>query len=176
MKWVLIAAAVLAGVIAVVFLIGSLLPRDHVAGSSVVLRQPPDTIWRLVRDQGALPSWWSEITSSQRQTDAGGREVWEQKMKNGFDMRLIVTEEAPPNKLVMTIDAPADAPFGGKWTYEVAGADGGTRLTLTEAGYVNNPLFRFMSKFIFGHHASQDKFLKAIAQKYGEDVTPVHTP
>lgn len=176
MKWVLMAAAVLLGLIVVVFIVGSLLPRDHVAGSTVVLRQPPDTVWRVVRDQGALPSWWSEVTSSQRQTNSAGREIWDQKMKNGFAMRLIVTEDAPPQRLVMTIDASDDAPFGGKWTYEVSAQDGGSRLTVTEAGYVNNPLFRFMSRFLFGHHATQDKFLKALGRKYGEDVTPVHTP
>ena len=176
MKWVLIAVAVLVGLVAVMFLVGALLPRDHVAGSSVVLRQPPDTVWRTVRDVGAVPSWWTEITSSLRQSDGSNQEIWEQKMKNGFAMRLVVTEDRPPTKLVMTIDAAADAPFGGKWTYEVSPAEGGTRLSVTEAGFVNSPLFRFMSKFIFGHHATQDGFLKAIGRKFGEDVTPVHAP
>lgn len=176
MKWVLMVVAVLAGLILVVFIVGSLLPREHVAGSSVVLRQPADTVWRAVRDLAALPSWWAEVQSSQRVSDTAGREVWEQKMKNGFALRLIVTEDVPPRRLVMTIDAAADAPFGGVWTYEVAPADGGTRLTLTEAGYVNHPVFRFMSRFVLGHHATQDGFLKALGTKFGAAVVPVHDP
>ena len=172
MRWVLIIAGTLLGLGVIVFVVGSLLPREHVAGSSIVVRQPRDTVWRAVRDLANLPTFWNELITSQRATDAQGREVWEQKMKNGFTMRLIVTEDRPPERLVMTIDAPPDAPFGGTWTYEVAPADGGARLTVTERGYINSPLFRFMSRFIFGYHATQEGYLKAMGKKLGEDVTP----
>jgi uncharacterized protein YndB with AHSA1/START domain len=174
MKWVVIVLGVLLAAVAIVFVVGSLLPRDHVAGSSIVVRQPRDSVWHAVRDLASLPSVWNELLTSQRTTDTAGREVWEQKMKNGFTMRLIVTEDRPPERLEMTIDAPPDAPFGGTWTYEVTPADGGTKLTVTERGYVNSPLFRFMSRFIFGHHATQDGYLKAMGKKLGEDVTPTH--
>ena len=174
MKWVLMIVGVLVALVAIALIVGSLLPRDHVAGSSIVLRQPRDSVWRAVRDLANLPGIWSELVSSQRAMDVDGREVWEQKMKNGFTLRLIVTEEVPPQRLVMTIDAPPDAPFGGTWSYEVAPADGGTtQLTVTERGYVNSPLFRFMSRFMFGYHATQEGYLKAMGRKFGEDVTPV---
>jgi len=174
MKWALIIVGALIGVIVIVLVIGALLPRDHVAGSSIVLSQPRDTVWRAVRDLAGTPGWWMELVTSQRATDASGqgREVWEQKLKNGFTMRLIVTEDAPPSRLVTTIDAPPDAPFGGTWTYEVAPTDGGTRLTVTERGYINNPLFRFMSRFIFGYYATQEGYLKALGRKLGQDVQP----
>lgn len=176
MKWVLIIVGVLVALGVVVFVVGVLLPRDHVAGSSVVLRQPADAVWRTVRDMSGITSWWPEVLSSQRLADSAGREIWEQKLKNGFAMRLIVTEDVPPRRLVMTIDAPPDAPFGGTWTYEVSAVAGGTRLAVTEAGYVNNPLFRFMSTFVFGHHATQDGYLRALGKKLGADVQPVHQP
>lgn len=174
MKWVLIVVVALVVLGLVAFVVGSLLPRDHVAGSSIILRQPADTVWRTVRDIGGVTGWWAEVTSSQRVGDNAGREIWEQKLKNGFSMRLIVTEDTPPRRLIMTIDAAHDAPFGGTWTYEVSPVEGGTRLAVTEAGYVNNALFRFMSKFIFGHHATQDGYLKAFGKQLGENVRPVH--
>ena len=40
-----------------------------------------------------------------------------------------------------------------------AGA-GGSDLTITEDGEVYNVIFRFMSRFVFGHHATMDAFLK----------------
>lgn len=176
MKWVFIVVGGLLALVVVVLAVGALLPRDHVAGSSVVLRQPADTVWRTVRDMSGITSWWPEVLSSQRVADSAGREIWEQKLKNGFTMRLIVTEDVPPRRLVMTIDAPPDAPFGGTWSYEVSAVAGGTRLAVTEAGYVNNPLFRFMQKFVFGYYATQDGYLKALGRKLGEDVQPVHQP
>jgi uncharacterized protein YndB with AHSA1/START domain len=176
MKWLLVIGGVLLALVIIVFAVGAMLPRDHVAGSSVVLHQPADTVWRVVRDMAGVTAWWSDVTSSQRVADSAGREVWEQKLKNGFSMRLIVTDDAPPRRLVTTIDAPPDAPFGGTWTYEVSAAEGGARVAVTEAGYVNNPLFRFMSRFVFGHHATQDGYLKALGKHFGETVQPMHHP
>lgn len=174
MKWVLIIGGVLLALVVIVFAVGMILPRDHVAGSSIVVHQPPDTVWRTVRDLAGVTAWWRDVESSQRVADSAGREVWEQKLKNGFAMRLIVTAEVPPQRLVTTIDAGAGAPFGGTWTYEVSAADGGTRVAVTEAGYVDNALFRFMSRFIFGHHATQDGYLKALGKHFGETVQPEH--
>jgi hypothetical protein len=173
MKWVLIIVGALVALVVIALVIGFLVPRQHVAGSSVTLRQPRDTVWRLVRDLAGTAGWWAEVATSQRASDAAGREVWEQQLKNGFTMRLMITEDAAPARLVTTIDAPPDAPFGGTWTYELATADEGTRLTVTERGYVNNPLFRFMSRFIFGYYATIESYLKALGKKLGEDVQPI---
>ena len=38
----------------------------------------------------------------------------------------------------------------------------GTRLTITERGEVYNPVFRFMSRFVFGHTASLDRFAESL--------------
>lgn len=176
MKWVLIIVGALLAAVVIIFVVGSLLPRDHVASSSIVVKQPRESVWRVVRDIGNLPTVWNEVVSSQRAADTsgGGREVWEQKTKGGWGMRFIVTEDTPPERLVMTIDAAPDAPFGGTWTYELTQENGGTRLTVTERGYINNALFRFMSRFIFGYHTTQDGYLKAMGAKFGEQVQPSH--
>ena len=173
MKLVLMIVGALVALVLVVFIVGALLPRDHVARSSIVLRAPADSVWRVVRDIGGVTSWWPDVRSSQRAADSTGREIWAQKA-GGFDMRFIVTADEPPQRLVMTIDATPDAPFGGKWTYEVTSADGGTRVSVTEAGFVNNPLFRFMSRFVMGYYSTQDKYLRALARKFGESAEPVH--
>jgi uncharacterized protein YndB with AHSA1/START domain len=167
MKWLLVIVAVLVGLVVIMLVIGSLLPRDHVASSSLVLRQPRDTVWKVVRDFANTASWWGEVKSSQRTPDSAGRELWEQKLKHGT-MRLIITEDVPPRRLVTTIDAPADAAFGGTWTYELSEAEGGTRLTLTERGYINNRLFRFMARFIFGYHATMEGYLEALGKRFGQ--------
>ena len=52
-------------------------------------------------------------------------------------------------------------------------SDGATTLTITEEGEIYNPVFRFMSRFIFGYHGTQHAFLKALGTKFGEEVRPV---
>jgi hypothetical protein len=33
---------------------------------------------------------------------------------------------------------------------------------------VGNPIFRFVSRYVMGHHATMDGMLKEVAKKFGE--------
>jgi hypothetical protein len=170
-----IVLGIVVGLIAIVgiaFGVGLLLPRDHRASSRITLKSAPDRVWPVVRDLSSLVGTWSELKSARRIPDANGKEIWEQNA-GGFDMRLIVEEASEPGRLVTRIDAPPDAAFGGTWTYQLEPVDGGTRLTVTEDGYVSNPLFRVMMKAM-GVHRTADGYLKALGTKLGEDVTVEH--
>ena len=60
-------------------------------------------------------------------------------------------------------------PFGGTWTWHLQPTqDGGTRVSTTEEGWVKPPLFRFLSRFVFGHHRTLRTVLTALAVKFGE--------
>ena len=173
MKWALIVVGGLVGIIVLMAVIGAFIPREHVASSAVVIRQPPETLYATVRDLAGLPAWWPDMKQSQRVDDPAGREVWDQKM-SGFAMRAVVSEAVAPARLVTTIDAPPDAPFGGTWTYEIAATPEGSQVTVTERGWIANPIFRFLSKVVFGYYGTQDGYLKALGRKFGEEVRPVH--
>lgn len=172
MKLILIIVLSLAALIGIIALIGLSLPRTHRAASRITLQKPPTEVWAVVRDLGALQGTWSELKSSRRLPDEAGREVWEQNA-GGFPLRLIVEQSNPPTRLVTRIDAAPDAAFGGTWTYELEPAGAGTRLTVTEAGYVSNPIFRVMMK-VMGVHRTADGYLRALGTKLGERVQPVH--
>ena len=174
MKWVIIVVASLVGLIAVIALLGYLVPSDHRATSTISLRQPLDSVWKVVRDIGGITSWWPAMKESTRMPEQDGREVWRQKM-SGFDLPLIILESQPPTRLVTKIDASAGAPFGGTWTYELTPDSGGTRLSVTEAGWISNPVFRFLSRFVFGYYGSLDGYLKALGARFGETVRPEHS-
>jgi uncharacterized protein YndB with AHSA1/START domain len=176
MKWVLIVIGALLGLVALVTLIGAFVPRDHRATSTITLHQAPDSVWRVIRDFGGIPAWWPEVKESVRQPDKDGREVWRQKV-SGFDMPLIVVESSVPSRLVTQIDSSAGGSFGGTWTYELtpdSGA-GATRISVTEAGWIGNPIFRFLSRFVFGYYGSLDGYLKALGKRFGEEVRPAHS-
>ena len=64
-------------------------------------------------------------------------------------------------------------PFGGTWTYELTPTAGGTSLRITEDGEVYNPVFRFMSRFVFTHHATIDTYLTDMGKRLG--AVPVIT-
>lgn len=173
MKWLLVIVGVLVVLLLVVVIIGYLLPREHVATSSIVIHQPPETVWMVVRDLGNAAEWWEQVTKVERVDDPEGREVWCQHLKTG-PLPLVVMQDDPPRRLVTQINVPDDAAFGGTWTYEIAPVADGSRVRITEAGFINNPFFRFMAVVFFGMHGTMDGYLTALGRRFDEDVTPVH--
>ena len=174
LKKILIGLGVLAALTLLMAGVGFTLPREHRATSALLLQAPPERVWEIVRDPGSLEGTWSELDSVRRLPDRDGQEVWEQQA-GGFDMRLIVEEAVPPTRLVTRVDAADDAPFGGTWTYALSPENGGTRLSVTENGWVGNPLFRVMMRAM-GTHRTLDGYLTALAAKLGENATPTHLP
>jgi uncharacterized protein YndB with AHSA1/START domain len=174
MKRVLIVSGGLAALVVLMALIGAFVSRDHRATSTISLREAPDRVWKVVRDIGGAPAWFSAMEKSERLPDRDGHEVWHQKM-SGFDVPIIVLESAPPRRLVTQIDPAAGGAFGGTWTYELAPDSTGMRISVTEAGWISNPIFRFMSRFLFGYYGSLDKHLRALGTRFGETVQPTHS-
>ncbi|MGH9802778.1 MAG: SRPBCC family protein [Blastocatellia bacterium] len=167
MFWILgiVGLLVLAGI--VITVIGISLPENHVASKTLTLRQPPLTVWQVVSDFANQPKWHSEMKSVERLPDRNGHEIWQEEM-SGMKIPLETLELEAPKKLVRRI-ASDDLGFGGDWEYIITPTiEGGCQLTITERGKVPNPLFRFMSKYIFGHTATMEKYMKALAGKFGE--------
>lgn len=173
LKVVLIVVGIIVGLVLLLVMIGAMLPRNHVARSTITLKQRPDTVWMVLRDFESYATWWPTVKSIERLPDRSGHEVWVQRDKRNQAMPLEVVESEPPNRLVTKI-ADDKLPFGGTWTYEIAEVPGGSSLTITEAGEIYNPVFRVMARLFFGYHATMDSYLKAVGAQLGEDVTPVH--
>ncbi len=168
-KWAVVVGGGGVGIIALIFLIGALLPQAHVASSSIILSQPPDEVWAVVRDLGRYAEWWDDITGVERLADRDGREVWAQRDRRNQTLPIELVEAEPPRRMVTRI-ADENRPFGGTWTYLVEPTPEGAIVTITEEGEVYNVLFRFMSRFVFGHHSTQESYLEALAQRFGEEA------
>jgi len=167
MRIVLRALLVLASLIVLIAVIGALLPRDHVATRIGRYHQAPDAIWKAITDVDAMPSWREGLTSVEHLPDRSGLPSHLEINSNG-KIPFETIEMTPPQKLVTRIADPK-LPFGGTWTFEIAPVGDGATLRITERGYVTNPVFRFMSKFVFGQTSTMETYLKSLAKKFGEE-------
>ena len=144
MKWTFIVIVFLAGTFIIVAAIGAMLPRTHVASRSLTLRRTPEEIWPVVIG-----------------------------IAGGSSVPADIIESDPPRKQVSRVTA-AQKNFGGTWTITIApgGPSSPERtsvLTITEDGWVANPIFRFMSRYVMGHHATMDGILRQVAKKFNEE-------
>jgi hypothetical protein len=172
MKWVGIVLGVLVGLVAVVWIIGALLPKGHVATRMARYKQPPEKVWEAITNVEGMKAWRSELKGVERMPGKNGKPAWVEDMGNFGKMPLEVEVLEPPRRLVTRI-ASTELPFGGTWTFEIAPAEEGATLRITETGEIYSPFFRFMSRFIFGYTSTLETYLKDLGRKFGEDVTPV---
>lgn len=170
MKWFLLSVIALLMLVAVIVAIGAALPREHVARSRATLRTPVDSVWHTLKDVAAYPAWRTDLARVEMLAAPDGHPVWREHDKHDA-ITFEETEAIAPTRLQTRI-ADETLPFGGTWTYELSPVEDGTVVTITENGVVRNPLFRFMSRFVFGHHATQEKYLRALGKRFDQDISP----
>lgn len=167
MKYLLIAVAVIAVLIVIVVVAGALLPEKHTATAEATFRQSPSVIWQAITDYTKFPDWRGTVSRVQSLTPVNGQPSWTEFDSHGGAIPYEIIESVPPQRLVTHIADPK-LPFGGTWTFEIAPTSTGSTLHITENGEVHNIIFRFMSRFVFGHRATIDAYLKALGAKFGE--------
>jgi hypothetical protein len=140
MKWLLIVLGVIAVLVVLIAVIGSRLPREHVASRTLRVRRTPQEVWAAVTQAAAASS-----------------------------VPVDVLEQDPPRRQVTRVKD-TEKMFGGTWTIAITPTPEGATLTITENGWVANPIFRFMSRFVIGHHATIDGVLKQVAGSLNEQA------
>jgi hypothetical protein len=114
----LVAAYLLAGLVglvAVMAVVGSMLPRDHVAARRAAFAKPAEDVWR-------------EMVALAQQSDVPVE---------------VEVEEPPRRRITRIVDD--GLPFGGRWILELEPDGAMTWLKITEDGFVRNPVFRLIS-------------------------------
>lgn len=96
-----------------------------------------------------------------------GKLAWREKYKNGQSIPFEVQQSDSPKKMVIRIADPK-LPFGGTWTFSLVPVAESTELTITEDGYITNPVFRFMARFVLGYHKTLDDYLLGLKKAMGE--------
>ncbi|CAN5571528.1 hypothetical protein BH09PLA1_BH09PLA1_02750 [soil metagenome] len=155
----------LIGLIAVIVIVGMMLPQNHMATRRMQIDAPPETVFAVITNWREFPSWRSGLKSVAARESEAGRMSWIETSGQGA-MPLEVIETNSPTRLVTKIADPS-LPFGGTWTWEIQPDANGSRVTVTEAGEIYNPVFRFMARFVFGYEATMKGVLSDLERKFG---------
>lgn len=169
-KWLLGVAALPAGAAAIVYAVGAMLPRAHVARAEALIPAPPERVAALVRDVGAQPRWRSGVTAIEAvERRADGVRYVERQGSDAIAFELV--EETPGARFRSTIADP-DLPFGGHWTIVLAPEAAGTRVRIEENGEVRDPAYRFFAALVFGHEGTMKAYLADMARAFGASAAP----
>jgi uncharacterized protein YndB with AHSA1/START domain len=168
MRYVYIAIGAIVALVAIVAVIGWMSPVKHRASVARVYQATPASLFSLITDVSAFPSWRTGVSRVDTLPDENGHRRWKEVTKNGPPITFMV-ERTVPDRLLVGRIADTNLPFGGSWTYELAPrAAGQTTLTITEDGEVYNPIFRFVSRFVMGHDATINQYLSDVGKRFPE--------
>lgn len=171
MKFILLLIALCAGIVGIAAIVGSILPRNHVASMTVPVNASPIKVFTAITDVAGFPAWRPGLKSSELLSRSPLQ--WKEVTSMGT-MTLVADEFQPPARMVARI-TDSGGPFGGEWEYRVAADPANpekSQVTITERGWVSNVLFRFVSRFVMGHESNINTYLKALSRKFGPEATP----
>ena len=172
LKWIGLIVLVLGGAVALVAVLGTLLPVRHTAMHSAGFKQSPQQVWDVI---AGPPTWRPDVQKFEELPAQDGHRMWREYGSQGQKMTYEVVESDPPRKLVTRIADP-HLPFGGTWTYVITPEGNGSTLTIVENGEVYNPIFRFVSRYIMGYNATLDRYFKALDAKLNSQSPTASTP
>jgi hypothetical protein len=175
MIWIVYIAGGLVGLVVLMALIGLAIPKGHVAARRAVYAKSPDEVWRAVTDLDAHTRWRKGVRKIERLSATSFRE----HSRQGAITFSIDEDRAPaPGNGGRRVTRIADdkLPFGGRWIFELQPDGAGSRLTITEDGFIKNPVFRFMSKTVFSTTATLEHFLSDLAAHLGVATTVEPAP
>ncbi len=160
-------------ILALIALIGSRLPKTHVAASRQILEVTVDEAWAIVTNFTEYPKWRRGLTRVEDGPLIDGLPSWYEYCAPRIKVHLQITECEFKKRLVTRLVG-EKLPIFGAWEYEFAENNRGTLLTITERDKVYNPILRFFTLLVFPHHAAMDVFLIALARHCGSKGEPIH--
>ena len=161
----LIVVVALTGMVA--YLIGSRLPVDHVTSVSGTVPSSPEKTFALITNISAAPTWRHDVKSVIILAPDQGRDHWIENLGHGTSMNFLATRTDPVTHSGPDIGHArrdvllTDKSFGGTWSYQLSpgAAANETDLRITETGYINPPLYRFMMAHVFGPTKNLDRYM-----------------
>ena len=165
-----VAAFTVGGLIALmllVYLVGLFLPVRHSVTVARDVAATPEEVWTVITGVEEYPAWRPGVVRAERLEPIAGWPAWREEGPEG-ELTFAVAAVEPQRRWVTEI-VDEGLPFGGRWTYTLEQTATGTELTLTEDGFVYNPVYRFVSRFFMGYETTAETYLDALAARLAGD-------
>ena len=168
--WFVVGFSFAITLVLVVGFIGGWLAVEHRISRKTIINRTPDEVWSAITDFKGQTKWRPDLRKVEQLRDVNRCPMWRETDRRGQTLTYQTIDSIPGRRLVRQI-ADRNISFGGSWTYDIEPYGEVTLLTITEHGEVNNPYFRFISRFIIKQYHTIDHYLEALGRHLGDRVT-----
>lgn len=169
MIWLKIGGGVLATLLLLLVVSGSLAATSHVATVKASFARPAAELWQRISDHAAQPKWRKELKSLVLLPPRDGKVAFEEENDFG-KVQYLVDEAVAPSRYVVRITSEGLG-YSGRWIFELSPSATGTTLAITEEGAVQSFLFRALSP-LFSKTKTLEQYLTALAAELGVPARP----
>lgn len=148
--------------------IGWSMEPSHVVAREAVYPGTPKELWGVITRFDQMATWRSDVEAVRIES---GDPIQFVEMGEQGPMPMEVTEQEAPHHLVI-MASDYSLPFTGTWTYDLKEVEGGTRLSITEQGTIDNPLFRFVAHTMMDPSDTITTYLVDLGRHLGHEVVP----
>jgi hypothetical protein len=143
--WVLI---IIAGLVALVVIIGLLMPVRYEGKTVVELDRSTQQVWEALQDVEAHPMTGKMMKSVETLPPDEGRPSWKEDMGRGEVVTVTTSAYDPPHRMIREMSS-ATVNMTSRWEYALEPVGEGCRVTLSgvtdiQKGTWHTPLFRIM--------------------------------
>jgi len=169
MKIVLMASLVAGGVAVLIgltsYMVGRRLPAEHVAQGSILVNADIGQVADRIRRVDLQPQWRSQLSSVTIESQTKG--VTRYQEHSGKDRVALALYERDEGRSFESQITDPNLPFGGRWLIELSPeASRATLVRVREEGVVRAPVYRALSKYVFGHDTTLKKYLADLAASF----------
>jgi len=149
----------LIGLIALIFIIGLLLPKERVVVCETIYNAPPEKVYDIVTDNDNW-SYRTELQSLEITERKGDKEVWIEKTKDGAETTFRTLDKKPYSFYSFNME---NKMFTGYWTADFIEKDNGkTHFIAKEHIQIKNPFIKAVSYVFFD--------IRKLMEQYQENV------
>lgn len=154
-------------VLGIAYLDGSTLPVDHSITVTGLVPAPPEQVFARIVDVAHGNTWRPQVKSVIVLPPDNGRDHWVEDFGHGTTMPFLAIRTDVPTRREVLLDD-RSAPFGGTWVYQLSPgpSPNSTSLRITENGYINPPIYRFVMAHMRGMTHNQEVYLSDLQRSF----------
>lgn len=167
--WILGILAAIAAVPVIIYLIGALLPPEFRAEVTALIGAPRERVFKDILDIRRFPVSGTMMKARGDLPPQDGKPAWKEHIGMS-EVHAVVSEQTAPERIVFDL-RDSVVPMTSRWTFTLEPADGGTKVTVEQAGRIDkgsfhSPVFRFIMRLTGGARTGPRDYLKRIAAAY----------
>lgn len=158
--------AFIAGLIALLFVIGLMLPKERVATCETIYDASPEKVYTIVTDNEDW-SYRTELQSLEIVEKDGDKEVWIEKTKDGAVTTFLTLEKRPYSFYSFSME---NKMFSGYWTAEFLKKDDAKTLFVAKEHIsIKNPFVKTVSYVFFDIKKLMEQYQENLKKKIEEE-------